>query len=174
MLHSTCGGVTVPAVAALPGHGRRHPPRLDDITFAPVDDDSERLAVLSLAETHDVLSLLLAVAQEGGPLSGQAQWAKEIAARIPSQAWSAPRPVRAVQPARSHAAGCRKAAMPAHTPERRCGACSGAPLVVVVALVLLVFLMGKVRCSRHPAGQRPRRSRRSPGERGPANAARRH
>ncbi|MFF3942975.1 hypothetical protein [Streptomyces phaeofaciens] len=42
--------------------------------------------MLSLAETHDVLSLLPAVAQEGGPLPGQAHgWAKETAARIPSQ-----------------------------------------------------------------------------------------
>ncbi|MFF1680760.1 DUF6417 family protein [Streptomyces sp. NPDC058256] len=59
---------------------------LDEADFAPVEYTVERLPVLSLAETHEVLRLLVAVAQESGPLAPEAdRLAKEIAARIPSQ-----------------------------------------------------------------------------------------
>lgn len=59
---------------------------LDEITFAPMDDVTERLALLTLQEAHDLLQLLLAIAQDGHPLSPQAdRLAREIAARIPSE-----------------------------------------------------------------------------------------
>ncbi|KAF3469965.1 DUF6417 family protein [Streptomyces sp. Tu 3180] len=60
---------------------------LDEIDFAPVDHTAERLALLTLEEAHDLLRLLLTIAQEGeGPLSQEAnRLAKEIAARIPSE-----------------------------------------------------------------------------------------
>jgi hypothetical protein len=59
---------------------------LDEIDFAPVSATVERLPLLSLEEAHDLLRLLLTVAQEEGPASAQAdRWAREIAARIPSQ-----------------------------------------------------------------------------------------
>ncbi|AZQ40159.1 hypothetical protein EJ357_47645 [Streptomyces cyaneochromogenes] len=46
----------------------------------------ERQALLSLEEAHELLHLLLAVAQEGGALSSQADHlARELAARIPSE-----------------------------------------------------------------------------------------
>ena len=60
---------------------------LGGIDFAPVEGTAERLALLTLEEAHDLLRLLLAIAQEGeGPLSREAgRLAKEIAARIPSE-----------------------------------------------------------------------------------------
>ncbi|MEU1203529.1 DUF6417 family protein [Streptomyces sp. NPDC005813] len=59
---------------------------LDEVDFAPVEETVERLALLTLEEAHDLLSLLLAVAQEGGPISPEAdRLAREIAARIPSE-----------------------------------------------------------------------------------------
>ncbi|MEU8653724.1 DUF6417 family protein [Streptomyces sp. NPDC048737] len=59
---------------------------LDEIDFASVDHAAERLALLTLAEAHELLDLLLAVAQAGGPLSPRAKrFAREIAARIPSK-----------------------------------------------------------------------------------------
>ncbi|MEU8653742.1 DUF6417 family protein [Streptomyces sp. NPDC048737] len=59
---------------------------LHEIDFAPVDHAAERLPLLTLAEAHDLLELLLAVAQADGPLSPQAErFAREIAARIPSK-----------------------------------------------------------------------------------------
>ncbi|MET8860887.1 DUF6417 family protein [Streptomyces sp. NPDC004579] len=59
---------------------------LDEIDFAPMDAVAERLALLTLQETHDLLQLLLAIAQDGHPLSPQAdRLAREIAARIPSE-----------------------------------------------------------------------------------------
>ncbi|MEW2120426.1 DUF6417 family protein [Streptomyces sp. NPDC005474] len=59
---------------------------LDDIVFAPVEHATERLALLSLEEAHDLLRLLLAVAHDGGELSAEAdRLAHEIAARIPSE-----------------------------------------------------------------------------------------
>ncbi|MFE7037222.1 DUF6417 family protein [Streptomyces sp. NPDC057621] len=52
---------------------------------ASVEREAERLPVLSLAETHDVLRLLLAVAREGGAHAPEAErFAKEIAARVPA------------------------------------------------------------------------------------------
>jgi hypothetical protein len=59
---------------------------LDDITFAPVEHTTERLALLSLEEAYDLLHLLLAVVRDGGALSAEAdRLAREIAARIPSE-----------------------------------------------------------------------------------------
>ncbi|MEY2246537.1 DUF6417 family protein [Streptomyces sp. BF23-18] len=59
---------------------------LDEIDFAPMDDVTERLALLTLQEAHDLLQLLLTIAQDGHPLSPQAdKLAREIAARIPSE-----------------------------------------------------------------------------------------
>ncbi|MFD9463116.1 DUF6417 family protein [Streptomyces sp. NPDC060027] len=59
---------------------------LDAIDFAPVDDTTERLALLTLEEAHDLLRLLLTIAQDGHPLSPQAdRLAREIAARVPSE-----------------------------------------------------------------------------------------
>ncbi|MGW0969893.1 DUF6417 family protein [Streptomyces sp. NPDC002516] len=56
-----------------------------DLDFAPMDDCAERLALLILQEAHDLLQLLLTIAQDGHPLSPQAdRLAREIAARIPS------------------------------------------------------------------------------------------
>lgn len=40
---------------------------LDEIEFAPMDHTAERLAFLALAEAHDLLTLLLTVAQDDGP-----------------------------------------------------------------------------------------------------------
>lgn len=59
---------------------------LDEIDFAPMDGHAERLALLTLQEAHDLLQLLLAIAEDGHPLSPQAdRLAREIAARIPSE-----------------------------------------------------------------------------------------
>ncbi|GHB68186.1 hypothetical protein GCM10010377_68880 [Streptomyces viridiviolaceus] len=58
---------------------------LDEIDFAPMDT-AERLALLTLEEAHDVLRLLVTVAQEQGPMSREAdRLAKAIAFRIPSE-----------------------------------------------------------------------------------------
>ncbi|WP_405562630.1 DUF6417 family protein [Streptomyces phaeochromogenes] len=59
---------------------------LDSVGFAPGELTAERLALLTLDEAHDLLRLLQTVAQEEGPLSPDAgRWAREIAARIPSE-----------------------------------------------------------------------------------------
>ncbi|MEY2244890.1 DUF6417 family protein [Streptomyces sp. BF23-18] len=59
---------------------------LDEIDFAPMDDVTKRLALLTLQEAQDLLQLLLTIAQDGHPLSPQAdRLAREIAARIPSE-----------------------------------------------------------------------------------------
>ncbi|WP_328457757.1 DUF6417 family protein [Streptomyces sp. NBC_00386] len=59
---------------------------LDEIDFAPMDDATERLALLTLQEAHDLLHLRLTIAQDEHPLSPQAdRLAREIAARIPSE-----------------------------------------------------------------------------------------
>ncbi|MET9387686.1 DUF6417 family protein [Streptomyces sp. NPDC002928] len=59
---------------------------LDAVTFAPVEHTTQRLALLTLEEAHDLLGLLQAVAQEGGTMSPEAdRLAREIAARIPSE-----------------------------------------------------------------------------------------
>ncbi|MER6406247.1 DUF6417 family protein [Streptomyces viridosporus] len=53
---------------------------------APMDGTAQRLALLTSEEAHDLLRLLLTVAQEEGPMSPEAnRLAKEIAARIPSE-----------------------------------------------------------------------------------------
>ncbi|MEH0449826.1 MULTISPECIES: DUF6417 family protein [unclassified Streptomyces] len=58
---------------------------LDEIDFAPVEHDLERLRLLTLDEAHDLLRVLRTVAQEGGTAAGQAgRLAREIGARIPS------------------------------------------------------------------------------------------
>ncbi|OQD51653.1 hypothetical protein BM536_038950 [Streptomyces phaeoluteigriseus] len=55
---------------------------LDEIDFAPVEYDEERLPLLTLGEAH---ALLRTVAREGGPVAAEADGlSKEIAARIPS------------------------------------------------------------------------------------------
>ncbi|MET9118918.1 DUF6417 family protein [Streptomyces longwoodensis] len=57
-----------------------------DSDFAPVEATARRLALLTLEEAHDLLRVLVAVAQEGGPVSAEAdRLAKEIAARVPSE-----------------------------------------------------------------------------------------
>ncbi|MEU3550032.1 DUF6417 family protein [Streptomyces longwoodensis] len=56
------------------------------VIFAPVEATGRRLALLTLGEAHDLLRLLVTVAQESGPVSPEAdRLAKEIAARIPSE-----------------------------------------------------------------------------------------
>ncbi|WP_327691100.1 DUF6417 family protein [Streptomyces sp. NBC_00461] len=58
---------------------------LDEIDF-DMEPMTDRLALLTLNEARDLRRLLLAVAQEGGPESPDAaRWAREIAARIPSE-----------------------------------------------------------------------------------------
>ncbi|MGI5143377.1 MULTISPECIES: DUF6417 family protein [unclassified Streptomyces] len=57
---------------------------LDEIDFAPVGHTTKRLTLLSLGEAHDLLRLLVAVAQAGGLVSrGAARLARGIAACIP-------------------------------------------------------------------------------------------
>jgi hypothetical protein len=59
---------------------------LQALDFAPLRETSQRLALLTLDEAHDLLRLLVTVAQDGGPMSAEAdRLAKEIAARIPSE-----------------------------------------------------------------------------------------
>ncbi|KRD17893.1 DUF6417 family protein [Streptomyces sp. Root264] len=58
---------------------------LDEIDFAPVEHDVERLRLLTLGEAYDLLHVLRTVAQEGGTVAGEAdRLAREIGARIPS------------------------------------------------------------------------------------------
>ncbi|MFI0091840.1 DUF6417 family protein [Streptomyces bobili] len=64
---------------------------LDDIVFAPGEYTTERLALLSLEEAHDLLRLLLAVTHDGGELSAEAdrrlgrsrQWVRPRVRRTP-------------------------------------------------------------------------------------------
>ncbi|UFR07154.1 DUF6417 family protein [Streptomyces sp. Go40/10] len=59
---------------------------LDQIEFAPVETAGERLPLLTLHEAHDLLDWLRLVAAERGDHALEAgRWAKEIAARVPSQ-----------------------------------------------------------------------------------------
>ncbi len=59
---------------------------LDEIDFAPVETAGERLPLLTLDEAHDLLNWLWLVTAEGGAHAPEAgRWAKEIAARLPSQ-----------------------------------------------------------------------------------------
>ncbi|GAA3786989.1 DUF6417 family protein [Streptomyces chiangmaiensis] len=72
----------------MPRHGRPRRPDLDldEIDFAPVEHTTKRLALLSHTQAHDLLRLLVAVAQAGGLMSAEAaRPAREIAARIPSE-----------------------------------------------------------------------------------------
>jgi hypothetical protein len=58
----------------------------DEVNFAPLEATAERLALLTLAEAHDLLRLLQSVAKEGSPVAAEAdRLAREIAARIPSE-----------------------------------------------------------------------------------------
>ncbi|MFF8932385.1 DUF6417 family protein [Streptomyces longwoodensis] len=62
------------------------PFELQDSDFASVEATASRLALLTLEEAHDLLRLLVTVAQECGPVSAEAdRLAKEIAARVPSE-----------------------------------------------------------------------------------------
>ncbi|MER5881181.1 DUF6417 family protein [Streptomyces sp. NPDC001910] len=60
---------------------------LDEVAFASMEDTAERLALLTLEEAHDLLRLLLMVAEKSeDPLAGEAErLVREIAARIPSE-----------------------------------------------------------------------------------------
>ncbi|NEA65348.1 DUF6417 family protein [Streptomyces sp. SID12488] len=63
---------------------------LDEIDF-DMEPMADRLALLTLEEAHDLRQLLLAVAEERGPESAKAdRWAREIAARVPSEDWNSP------------------------------------------------------------------------------------
>ncbi|MER6563444.1 DUF6417 family protein [Streptomyces sp. NPDC001027] len=58
---------------------------LDEIDFAPVEHDVERLRLLTLDEAYDLLHVLRTVAQEGGTVAGVAdRLVRELGARIPS------------------------------------------------------------------------------------------
>ncbi|MFF3207688.1 DUF6417 family protein [Streptomyces sp. NPDC002962] len=58
---------------------------LDEIDFAPVEHDTERLRLLTLDEAYELLRVLRTAAEEGGTAAGEAdRLAREIGARIPS------------------------------------------------------------------------------------------
>ncbi|MFJ4152777.1 DUF6417 family protein [Streptomyces galbus] len=62
------------------------PFEVKDSDFAPVETPASWLALLTLEEAHDLLRVLVTVAQEGGPVSAEAdRLAKEITARVPSE-----------------------------------------------------------------------------------------
>ncbi|MET7830836.1 DUF6417 family protein [Streptomyces sp. NPDC005386] len=60
---------------------------LDEVAFGSMEDTAERLALLTLEEAHDLLRLLLVVAEKSEePLAGEAgRFVREVAARIPSK-----------------------------------------------------------------------------------------
>ncbi|WSQ06364.1 DUF6417 family protein [Streptomyces sp. NBC_01231] len=59
---------------------------LDEIDFAPMEHHTERLRLLTLDETRDLISVLRTVAAEGGTVAGEAdRLAREIGGRIPSE-----------------------------------------------------------------------------------------
>ncbi|MGW0576251.1 DUF6417 family protein [Streptomyces sp. NPDC002920] len=59
---------------------------LDEIDFAPMEYDTQRLRLLTLDETHELLRVLRTVVEEGGAAAGEAdRLAREIGARIPSE-----------------------------------------------------------------------------------------
>jgi hypothetical protein len=59
---------------------------LDEIDFAPMQHDAERLRLLTLDETYDLIRVLRTVAGEADRLAG------EIGARIPSESRPCCRP----------------------------------------------------------------------------------
>ncbi|MER5200022.1 DUF6417 family protein [Streptomyces sp. NPDC002755] len=59
---------------------------LDEIDFAPMEHDAERLFLLTLNETYDLLRVLRTAAEVGGAVAGEAdRLAREIGARIPPE-----------------------------------------------------------------------------------------
>ncbi|AEY93955.1 hypothetical protein SHJG_8690 [Streptomyces hygroscopicus subsp. jinggangensis 5008] len=59
---------------------------LDEIDFVPMETEGKRLPLLALQEAHDLLNWLRLVTAESGARAPEAgRWAKEIAARVPSQ-----------------------------------------------------------------------------------------
>ncbi|MEU6654787.1 DUF6417 family protein [Streptomyces sp. NPDC046900] len=83
---ATAGRVTGCRPAALPWHGRlRSPrPRRDRLRSGRAHERAS--ALLSLEEAHDLLRLLVMIAQSGGPMSAEAdRLAREVTARIPSE-----------------------------------------------------------------------------------------
>ncbi|MGW1271735.1 DUF6417 family protein [Streptomyces sp. NPDC002491] len=59
---------------------------LDEIDFAPMAHGVERLRLLTLEETYELLRVLRTVAEDGGTVAREAdRLAREIAARIPSK-----------------------------------------------------------------------------------------
>ncbi|MFI1508186.1 DUF6417 family protein [Streptomyces sp. NPDC020597] len=59
---------------------------LDEIDFAPMPHDVERLRLLTLEETYELLKVLRTVAEDGGTVAWEAdRLARELAARIPSE-----------------------------------------------------------------------------------------
>ncbi|WP_331733225.1 DUF6417 family protein (plasmid) [Streptomyces sp. NBC_00080] len=59
---------------------------LDEIDFAPMEHDIERLRLLTLDETYELIRVLRTAAEEGGAAAQDAdRLAREIGARIPSK-----------------------------------------------------------------------------------------
>ncbi|MET8168558.1 DUF6417 family protein [Streptomyces sp. NPDC005329] len=59
---------------------------LDEIDFAPMEHDTERLFLLTLNETYALLRVLRTAAEEGGVVAGEAdRLAREIGARVPPE-----------------------------------------------------------------------------------------
>ncbi|MFJ9025978.1 DUF6417 family protein [Streptomyces sp. NPDC102259] len=59
---------------------------LDEIDFAPVEHDTERLRLLTLDEAYELVQVLRTAAEEGGAAAQDAdRLAREIGARIPSK-----------------------------------------------------------------------------------------
>ncbi|MEH0557370.1 DUF6417 family protein [Streptomyces sp. B21-101] len=59
---------------------------LDEIDFAPIEQDTERLRLLTLDEAYELIQVLRTAAEEGGAAAQEAdRLAREIGARIPSK-----------------------------------------------------------------------------------------
>ncbi|MFF1446314.1 DUF6417 family protein [Streptomyces sp. NPDC054950] len=59
---------------------------LDEIDFAPMEHDTERLRLLTLDEAYELIRVLRTAAEEGGAAAQDAdRLAREIGARIPSK-----------------------------------------------------------------------------------------
>ncbi|WP_405624908.1 DUF6417 family protein [Streptomyces sp. NBC_00016] len=59
---------------------------LDEIDFAPMEHDTERLRLLTLDEAYELIQVVRRAAEEGGAVAREAdRLAREIGARIPSQ-----------------------------------------------------------------------------------------